>query len=41
MLGPGRGLALVAEYPDAAALVLRPADGKIEFEESSTFKSFE
>ncbi len=41
VLGPKRGLALVAEYPDAATLVLRPVDGKIEFEESTNFKTFE
>ena len=41
VLGPGRGLELVAEYPDAAALVLRPVDGKIEQEESTNFRSFE
>jgi thiamine biosynthesis lipoprotein len=41
VLGPKRGLALVSEYPNAAALVLRPQNGKIEFEESSNFKEFE
>ena len=41
VLGPGRGLELLAEYPDAAALVLRPVDGKIQIEESHNFKSFE
>ncbi|HVU86037.1 MAG TPA: FAD:protein FMN transferase [Pirellulales bacterium] len=41
VLGPGQGLELVTEYPGAAALVLRPADGKIVQEESSNFRSFE
>lgn len=41
VLGPGRGLKLLAQYPDTAALVLRPVNGKIVQEESHNFRSFE
>lgn len=43
VLGPGRGLSFLEKYtPGGAALVMRPADdGRMEFEETANFKSFE
>jgi thiamine biosynthesis lipoprotein len=41
VLGPGRGLKFVEQFPRTAALVVRQVDGETQTEESPNFKDFE